>query len=226
MTTIISFLPLLQSSALPLIKKERTRTIKVGLPGLPETMKTTVMLLLSDWVTLSKGPVSNFPSVLLALLLWLLLTWCGEAGDERLTNACSFSALHLRFESKGKAGNAVLLLSPCFSVFSPLSVSSLFPPWFCFFLWFSACFVSWSPLVPLLCSAFYKAQRACPSTSPGFAGLLSLHKRDCGQRTWSRLGRLCCRFSSFPVESGWRRRTTVPQQRCRFGRNGNFHFDP
>jgi hypothetical protein len=57
---------------------------KTGLPGLPETMKTTVMLLLSDRATLSKGPVSNFPSVLLALLLWLLLTWCGEAGDERL----------------------------------------------------------------------------------------------------------------------------------------------
>ncbi|KAJ6874652.1 hypothetical protein NC652_034372 [Populus alba x Populus x berolinensis] len=82
-------------------------------------MKTTVMLLLSDWATLSKGPVSNFPSVLLALLLWLLLTWCGEAGDERLTDPCSFSALRLRFESKGKAGNAVFLLSPCFSVFSP-----------------------------------------------------------------------------------------------------------
>jgi hypothetical protein len=42
------------------------------------------MLLLSDWATPSKGPVSNFPYVLLALLLWLLLTWCGEAGDERL----------------------------------------------------------------------------------------------------------------------------------------------
>ncbi|KAJ6921655.1 hypothetical protein NC652_015548 [Populus alba x Populus x berolinensis] len=70
-------------------------------------MKTTVMLLLSDWATLSKGPVSNFPSVLLALLLWLLLTWCGEAGDERLTEPCSFSALRLRFESKGKAGNAI-----------------------------------------------------------------------------------------------------------------------
>jgi hypothetical protein len=46
-------------------------------------MTTTVMLLLSDWATLSKGPVSNFPSVLLGLLFWLLLTWCGEAGDER-----------------------------------------------------------------------------------------------------------------------------------------------
>ncbi|KAJ6952311.1 hypothetical protein NC653_041448 [Populus alba x Populus x berolinensis] len=46
-------------------------------------MKMTVMLFLSDLATLSKGPVSNFPSVLLALLLWLLLTWCGEAGDER-----------------------------------------------------------------------------------------------------------------------------------------------
>jgi len=42
-----------------------------------------MMLLLSDWTTLSKGAVSNFPYVLLALLLWLLLTWCGEAGDER-----------------------------------------------------------------------------------------------------------------------------------------------
>ncbi|KAJ6855315.1 hypothetical protein NC651_040086 [Populus alba x Populus x berolinensis] len=41
------------------------------------------MLFLSDLETLSKGPVSNFPSVLLALLLWLLLTWCGEGGDER-----------------------------------------------------------------------------------------------------------------------------------------------
>jgi hypothetical protein len=61
-------------------KKER----KNWLPGLPKTMKTTMMLLLSDWAILSKGPVSNFPSVLLALLLRLLLTWCGEAGDERL----------------------------------------------------------------------------------------------------------------------------------------------
>ena len=57
---------------------------KNGLHGLPETMKTTAMLLLSDWVTPNKGPVSNFPYVLLALLLWLLLTWCGETGDERL----------------------------------------------------------------------------------------------------------------------------------------------
>jgi hypothetical protein len=47
-------------------------------------MKMMGMFLLSDWAVLSKGPVSNFPSVLLALLLWLLLTWCGEAGDERL----------------------------------------------------------------------------------------------------------------------------------------------
>lgn len=47
-------------------------------------MKTMGMFLLSDWAILSKGLVSNFPSVLLALLPWLLLTWCGEAGDERL----------------------------------------------------------------------------------------------------------------------------------------------
>jgi hypothetical protein len=53
------------------------------------------------------------------------------------------------------------------------------------------------------CSAlpFIRPKKLAPQTSPGFAGLLSLHERDCGQRTWSRLGRLCCRFSSFPVES-------------------------
>jgi len=105
-------------------------------------MKTIVMLLLSDWATLSKGPVSNFPSILLALLLWLLLTWCGEAGDERLTNACSFFALHLPFESKGIAGNAVLLLSPCFSIFSPLSVLFLLSvfPWVFFFRPLGLCY--------------------------------------------------------------------------------------
>jgi hypothetical protein len=115
---------------------------KTGLPGLLETMKTTVMLLLSDWATLSKGPVSNFPSILLALLLWLLLTWCGEAGDERLTNACSFFALHLPFESKGIAGNVVLLLSPCFSIFSPLSVLFLLSvfPWVFFFRPLGLCY--------------------------------------------------------------------------------------
>jgi hypothetical protein len=64
--------------------KAKKNERKTGLPGLPERMKTTVMLLLSDWATPNKGPVSNFPYVLLALLRWLLLTWCGEAGDERL----------------------------------------------------------------------------------------------------------------------------------------------
>ena len=105
-----------------------------------------------------------------------------------------------------------LFQSPVLFVFHSFSVSSLLPPVrfpclvTCLSVFVSGSrplfFVSFSPLLPLLCSAFYKAQRACPKTTPGFAGLLSLHERDCGQRTWSRLGRLCCRFSSFPVESG------------------------
>ena len=105
-----------------------------------------------------------------------------------------------------------LFQSPVLFVFHSFSVSSVLPPVrfpclvTCLSVFVSGSrplfFVSFSPLLPLLCSAFYKAQRACPKTSPGFAGLLSLHERDCGQRTWSRLGRLCCRFSSFPVESG------------------------
>ena len=122
----------------------------------------------------------------LSLFLCIFFLWC--------LASVSFSCLGLFWLSPlGLAW----VFSLVFHVSSPLyvfffSVLSKSPSRFCFL-----------PLVRALLCLFIR-RRELPLNQ-------SCHEHDCGQRTWSRLGRLCCRFSSFPVESGWRRRTTVPQ---------------
>ena len=112
-------------------------------------MKRIMMLLLSDWATPSKGPVSNFPYVLLALLLWLLLTWCGEAGDEWpnwSTPAAPlfFNCLHSRDGDKAEHP------SSCSPRSSPLLFLYFFSSFSRFFLlcFFRPFFGHWSSLPP------------------------------------------------------------------------------
>ena len=124
--------------------------------------------------------------------------WWSWRWMPRLTNACSFYALRLRSESKGKAGNAVFLLSPCFFVlvYLPVFVLTvlLFPLFVCvfpstpsqfvlllafFFLFrFVLLLVRPPQLRPF--SGFYKAREGLVSWPPEMASIVEA--RDHGFR--------------------------------------------
>jgi len=98
---------------------------------------------------------------------------------------------------------------------------------FVFLLYISAlCFCSdFSSFVLGFSSPFIEIQQLASNQSY-LCRTVIFHKRDRAQEMWSTIGSDLLQIFSSLVESGWRRRTTVPKQWCRFGRNGNFHFNP
>jgi len=123
----------------------------------------------------------------------------------RLTNACSFSALHLRFESKGKSG----MLSFCSLPVSLFLVPSLFS----FVL--SVFFFRVLPLSPPTFlrpfSSFYKAREGLLSRPPEMAGIVEARDRGFRNGIMGIVAVICW---IFPVEPASSARIEGDNEQC------------